>query len=164
MLSTSHLTSVRGVVKKLEEQRTRNMRTVMEACEKLDRSGVSGLWSSQEGRICHSFLPLTPAPAPVKPGLTPPPAACTRGCSWTWGRSSTSSRRTPATHPALSATYTRSAVVMQTFPKHMSRQCKHSLNTCHDKSCKHSLNTCQDKSCKHSLNTRHVNIRHVNIH
>ena len=37
VLSTPHLTAVRGVVKKLEEQRTRNMRTVMEACEKLDR-------------------------------------------------------------------------------------------------------------------------------
>jgi len=36
VLSTSNLASVGGVVKKLEERKTRNMRTTMEAVEKLD--------------------------------------------------------------------------------------------------------------------------------
>jgi len=36
VLSTANLTSVGGIVKKLEEEKTRNMRTTMEAVEKLD--------------------------------------------------------------------------------------------------------------------------------
>jgi len=36
VLSTTNLTSVGGIVKKLEEEKTRNMRTTMEAVEKLD--------------------------------------------------------------------------------------------------------------------------------
>jgi len=36
VLSTSNLTSVGGIVKKLEEEKTRNMRATMEAVEKLD--------------------------------------------------------------------------------------------------------------------------------